>query len=89
MVAQLLLGMVATIVSLTFSPCDSRGACGFRSGRAGLVQIVVLAAWLGPWAIGFLGCGAYLGTRALWRARPRRIVEPIVEDLRTVERKRD
>jgi hypothetical protein len=70
-------GMVAMLI-----------ACAIE-GPGSLLRFVVLAVWLGPF--GFAGAvGLVVGFGCfvvhVWRLRPRRVVEPVVEDLRSTVR---
>lgn len=78
---QVIGGLIGFLVACALTnPCDWRG-CGLGSATLSLVAFVALACWMGPWVLLILSC-VPLGLMALWALRPRRVTEPIHDDLR-------
>lgn len=70
---------------------DGTKTCGIN-GPISHTTIIEIVAWLGPIVIPsvlYVAAAIVVGsTRALWEAWPRRIEEPVVEDLREIEPKK-
>ena len=83
-VTQVVLGLVAFIVvgALT-NPCSTQG-CGMNSSVISTADYIALALWVGPWALAGVCFVVGGGLVFLWSSRPRRVTEPVTQDLREV-----
>ncbi len=78
---------VILVVGALANPCDRTGACGLNSSRISPAFFVTLGAWFGVVLVpaALYGFGWMLKT--LWENRPRRIIEPVLTDLREAKRR--
>lgn len=81
--AQFVAGLVGfLIVGALTIPCDQFG-CGLNSNAPlSTGCYIALALWAGPWLLALVGAGVVGAAVGLWTLRPRRVQEPVLEDLR-------
>lgn len=69
------------------TPCDRTGACGLGAqGQGWIPAKIFLATWFGILVFPSVVAALAGFVAFLWRERPRRLVEPVTEDLREVRR---
>jgi uncharacterized membrane protein len=80
--AWALLGLVGFITTAALTnPCDA-GGCGMNSDVMSTAAWVAVGVWIGPFAIAGVVFVCVVVAAGFWHGRPRRVREPVLEDLR-------
>lgn len=75
--------IVGALTNGCYTESDGSKRCGVN-GPFSKWSILTVVIWLGPFALVALGAATFVSIRGLWNARPRRVIEAITDDLRSI-----